>query len=116
MEIKRIIIEGPDCSGKSTLVDRIKNEIKWDAKALRHKDGDQFERYLFEYATADKVVFDRGHFSENVYSKLWRSGSPFSKNEKNILDSVCQEKTLIIFSCPSSDTIKKRYLSRDYTQ
>jgi hypothetical protein len=116
MRIKRIIIEGPDCSGKSTLVERIKNTLKWDARFLRHKDGDQFSRYLTEYASAENVVFDRSHFSENVYSKLWRGGSPFSSRQKKILNSICQESTLIILACPSKKTLEERYLSREYPQ
>ena len=116
MKIKRIIIEGPDCSGKSTLVERVKNTLKWDARFLRHIEGDQFSRYLFEYASANEVVFDRSHFSENVYSKLWRGGSPFDRNQKKILDSICHEETLIIFTCPTNKVLRKRYLSRDFPQ
>lgn len=116
MKIKRIIIEGPDCSGKSTLVERVKNTLKWDARFLRHIEGDQFSRYLFEYASANEVVFDRSHFSENVYSKLWRGGSPFTNREKKILDSICQDETIIIFACPSNKVLRDRYLSRDYPQ
>ena len=85
MEKKRIIVEGPDCSGKSTVVHRIKNALRWDSKSLHHKGGDQFSRYLREYANNDCIVFDRSHFSEIVYSKLWRNGSPFTEIESNIL-------------------------------
>jgi len=115
-KIIRVIIEGPDCSGKSTLVERVKNTLKWDSRYLRHKDGDQFERYLFEYASVNQVVFDRGHLSESVYSKLWRGGSPFSNKQKEILNKICCEKTLLIFACPSIKIIKNRYLSRNYGQ
>ncbi len=115
-KIIRIIIEGPDCSAKSTLVERVKNTLRWDSRYLRHKEADQFERYLLEYASANQVVFDRGHFSESVYSKLWRGGSPFSKKQKEILNKICCEKTLLIFACPSVKNIKSRYLSRNYGQ
>ena len=62
--IKRIIIEGPDCSGKSTVVDRVKNELRWDSKSLHHREVYQFYRYLKEYSSANQIVFDRSHFSE----------------------------------------------------
>lgn len=114
--ITRIIIEGPDCSGKSTVVDRIKNALHWDSKSLHHKEGNQFARYLKEYAANEYVVFDRSHFSEEVYSNLWRGGSPFSKEEKEILDNVCRLNTLIIFTCPAAEVLKERYLKRGYEQ
>ncbi|MFH1637127.1 MAG: hypothetical protein ABIB71_01750 [Candidatus Woesearchaeota archaeon] len=115
-EITRIIIEGPDCSGKSTVVDRIKNALRWDSKSLHHKEGYQFRRYLLEYAINDRIVFDRSHFSEAVYSRLWRGGSPFSKKERKILDEICTIGTLVIFTCPDIQTIKQRYHHREFEQ
>lgn len=114
--ITRIIIEGPDCSGKSTVVDRIKNALHWDSKSLHHREGNQFARYLKEYAASEHIVFDRSHFSEEVYSKLWRGGSPFSKEEKEILDNICRLNTLVIFTCPEAEVLKERYLKRGYEQ
>ena len=116
MKITRIIVEGTDCSGKSTVVDRIKNALRWDSKSLHHREGHQFARYLKEYAGNENIVFDRSHFSEIVYSIMWRGGSPFSKEEKEILDSICKLNTLIIFTCPAAETIKKRYLERNFQQ
>ena len=112
----RIIVEGPDCSGKSTVVDRIKNALRWDSKSLHHKEGDQFLRYLKEYALNSQIVFDRSHFSEIVYSILWRNGSPFSGKEKEMLDELCRYRTLIIFTCPDLKTMKKRYNERKFMQ
>jgi thymidylate kinase len=116
MKIKNIIIEGPDCSGKSTLVNRIKNMLRWDSKSLHHREGHQFTRYIQEYANSKNTVFDRSHFSEEVYSILWRGGSPFSKEEKEILNNICKLNTLIIFTCPELKTIRERHSSRDYQQ
>ena len=112
----RIIIEGPDCSGKSTVVDRIKNALRWDSKSLHHKEGDQFGRYIKEYALNSNIVFDRSHFSEIVYSILWRNGSPFSRKEKALLDELCTYRTIIIFTCPALKTIKERYKRRKFSQ
>jgi len=116
MEIQNIIVEGPDCSGKSSVVNRIKNELRWDSKSLHHREGDQFNRYLKEYALSTNTVFDRSHFSEEVYSILWRNGSPFSEKEKNILNEICKLKVLIIFACPKLKVMQARYESRSYEQ
>lgn len=115
-KILRIIVEGPDCSGKSTLVNRLKNILRWDSKSLHHRDGEQFFRYIKEYILAEQIIFDRGHFSEEVYSKLWRGGSPFTKEEKTILNQICKMNTLIIFACPKLEILEKRYLSRKHFQ
>ena len=116
-KINKIIVEGPDCSGKSTVVDRVKNTLRWDSKSLHHKSGDQFMRYLKEYALGENIVFDRGHFSELVYSVLWREGRiPFTEEKRKVLDSIASYKSLIIFSCPSLETMQARYNERDFEQ
>jgi len=114
--IRKIIIEGPDCSGKSTVVERIKNKLRWDSKSLHHLEGDQFSRYLTEYALADKVVFDRSHFSEMVYGALWRGGSPFTDLEEHVLEFLAQKDAIIIFACPSVELLEERYQARSFEQ
>lgn len=114
--IKRILIEGPDCSGKSTALDRIKNAFKWDAKSLHHREGDQFQRYIKEYCSAENIVFDRGHISESVYGQMWRGGNPFSKEEFSMLNFYLQREGLVIFSLPSEEVLLSRYRSRKFDQ
>ena len=111
-----VIVEGPDCSGKSTLVERLKNSLHWDSKYLRHAKKNQFFRYLSEYATQKNTVFDRAHFSEEVYSQMWRGGSPFATDEKKILDDICHLHALTIFCLPSKEDMTARYNSRDFDQ
>ncbi len=115
-KIETVIVEGPDCSGKSTLVDRLKNTLRWDAKSLHHRPGNQFKRYLKEYALMDNTVIDRSHFSEQVYSILWRGGSPFNSVEKEILDKIALNQALVILVCPSLEALRKRYSERNYSQ
>ena len=112
--ITRIIVEGPDCSGKSTLVDRVKNSLRWDSKSLHHVEGNQFERYLKEYANNKNTVFDRSHISEIVYSILWRGGNPFAESEQKILDEIVQCNTIVIAALPSEEKLRERYISRKY--
>jgi len=114
--IKRILIEGPDCSGKSTALDRIKNALRWDAKSLHHREGDQFQRYIKEYCSAENIVFDRGHFSEAVYGRMWRGGNPFSQQEFNFLNFYLQREGLVIFALPSEETLISRYRARNFSQ
>ncbi len=114
--VRRIIIEGPDCSGKSTLVNRLKNALKWDSKSLHHSKGNQFIRYLREYSNNENIIFDRAHFSEIVYSMMWRGGNPFSDMELRILNDFVRNNTLVIFTCPPIELLEKRHASRDFEQ
>ena len=112
----QILIEGPDCSGKTTLVERLKNELHWDAKSLHHVKGNQFKRYLREYALQEQTIFNRGHYSEAAYGELWRGADPFSPEEKNILDQICRQNMIIIFACPSLEILQQRYQQRNFPQ
>lgn len=112
----QILVEGPDCSGKTTLVERLKNELHWDAKSLHHLEGDQFKRYLREYALAERIVFNRGHFSEIAYSMLWRDGNPFSAEEHHILDEICRQNMIVILASPPLEVLQQRYQQRDFPQ
>ncbi len=115
-KINRILVEGPDCSGKSTLVNRIKNDLKWDSRSLHHQEGDQFYRYLREYANAENVVFDRGHISEKIYSFMWGRTKPFPNGGVDILDSLVRQKFVLILACPEIDVLERRYKKRKFQQ
>ncbi|MBI4451328.1 hypothetical protein HY642_05110 [Candidatus Woesearchaeota archaeon] len=116
MAVCRVLVEGPDCSGKSTLVERLKNALRWDSKSLRHIEGDQFERYIKEYASQRFVVFDRGHVSEAVYGRLWRGGSPFAADERRLLDDFTSSRIYVILACPALSAMQERYSARRFAQ
>ena len=113
---EQILVEGPDCAGKSTLINRLKNELCFDAKSLHHRDGCQFSRYLKEYAAQTKIIFDRGHISEVVYSTLWRGGNPFNIDESTVLNSIVRLQMITILALPDISSLRDRYLSRAYPQ
>jgi thymidylate kinase len=115
-DITRVLVEGPDCSGKSTLIERVKNILKWDSKSLHHQEGDQFERYVKEYLSNKNTVFDRGHFSEAVYGDLWRGGNPFSKEEMDFLNFFLKKNSIIILACPEYEILQERYNTRKFEQ
>ncbi len=107
--IRRIIVEGPDRSGKSTLVKALKDILGWDSKYLGHKNvKDQYQRYLKEYALNEDVVFDRSHISEIVYSKLW-DRPLISEDDVKSLDYIASKNGLIIFSLPPLEVVLERH-------
>jgi thymidylate kinase len=117
--IKGIIVEGSDCSGKTTLIDALQDQLShsgWEVVNLGHEDGGQFKRYMNSYIHADKAIFDRGHFSEIVYGGLWRGGHGMSTQEVNALTEYVFNNFLVIFAHAPEDILIQRYYSRSYDQ
>lgn len=111
--IRGIIVEGIDCGGKSTLIQSIKFKLKrlggYDVKSLEHKNYvNQFRRYLYEYASNDKIIFDRSHFSEVVFGKFLRNEISFSKTELKILNEIVKLEFITILALPNYDDFCKR--------
>ncbi|MBY0110171.1 MAG: hypothetical protein K2X90_03615 [Candidatus Babeliaceae bacterium] len=118
-KIKGIVVEGTDCSGKTTLMDVLKSRLchlGWDIVNLGHRDGNQFDRYMSHYLHADKVIFDRGHFSEIVHGNLWRAGHGMSTKEVNDLNEYVFTNFLVIFVHAPEEILKERYYARAFNQ
>ena len=117
--LRGIIVEGTDCSGKSTILRYLSSELSrhgWDTIDLRHRSCNQFDRYIKIYSNYDKILFDRAHFSESVYGELWRGKRPFNKWEYEILNKYVFDNYLIIFVYAPEDILRKRYIERDISQ
>ncbi|MFH1831594.1 MAG: hypothetical protein ABH827_02210 [bacterium] len=117
--IKGIIVEGCDCSGKTTLIKTLKAKLSWfgwDLASLGHQDVNQFDRYMGQYIFADKIVFDRAHFSECVYSDVWRGGCSFQDWELQSLNKYVYEHFIVILTHVSPEVLKKRYQERSFEQ
>lgn len=112
--LTNVLVEGPDCAGKSTLVKELHNRLRLDARFLGHKETpSQFRRYLTEYAAAHETVFDRGHLSELVYSQVLGRPAPFSKREATILNGISAETQVVVLALPDEQTAIGRYRDRN---
>lgn len=108
MSYKNILVEGPDRSGKSTLVSLLSDTLGLDSIKLRHQDGNQFERYKSFYTTANRAVFDRGHISEDLYCPIYGRSASFTAKELKQLDAMINKDTLVIFCLPDPTVAMKR--------
>lgn len=118
-KLRGVIVEGSDCSGKTTLVKRLKAALSdsgWDVLDMGHKPGDQFARYLRTYLDADGLVLDRGHLSEVVYGDLWREGRHFAPWERQLLDDLVKDEFLLVLCTASPEVLAERYGARTYGQ
>jgi thymidylate kinase len=111
MDIKFIIVEGNDGTGKTTLVDELSGVLRpqgWDTKTLVHRPGDQFSRYLLEYSNADRIIFNRSHFAEQVFGSIYRGQNPFSDSELEMLNAIVRQYAMVIYCDLPILEIKKR--------
>ncbi|MBU9834762.1 hypothetical protein J1786_08040 [Rahnella sp. L72c] len=117
LQIKGIIIEGVECSGKTTLINEIRsNLVPFDCIMLGHQDGEQFDRYMREYMFNNGVIFNRSHYSEAVYSQLWKRPNPFTVQEKDVLDSYLSKNYITLLCTADKKILAERYLKRKFKQ
>ena len=98
-----LVIEGPDNSGKTTLVDRICAQFP---SLLRHKspgpdaDYDWWMRQLTQPPEALAVsIYDRFYFSELVYGPICRGQISLSVHRQEVIESLLVTAEPLIIHC-----------------
>lgn len=109
-----VLIEGADCAGKTTLAKELKNRLGYDLICASHRPGDQFARYGHLYSTLSSAVFERGHISEIVYSRLYGRPAPFTAQERRLLDGFISEQMIVIHADPEPELARIRYADREH--
>lgn len=104
------VMEGPDCSGKTTLADVLMTKLKrryGDAKYMhatyRFKSRiDLYHRAMIDRAIdeADRrpVILDRLWGSEVVYARAFRGGTPWPRNARTF-DRICRTAGMTYVFC-----------------
>lgn len=109
----RIIIEGCDSVGKTTVIEKLCNEYKLDIVKMTGPGWKDFESY-FQKALLDNVVHDRSFISEFVYSTIYKRDSVVDKSSFEMLLSLYRKyNTHIIFLTADVDVIMKRLKKRN---
>lgn len=121
----RIILEGPDLSGKSTLIEALKNKIPSGVQIklwTKPKDGSQESLdYIYGIynkmftATKDKDVnwlFDRYIYSQMAYSYK-REHDDMDSDELRLLDiKLEKDRALFVYVDVPFETLKARLTDR----
>lgn len=99
----RIVLEGPDASGKSTLATKLGELLRlpvYRGIGPVRSELDFTSRWM-EYCTRDVGVFDR-HFciSEPIYNRFFDRGGVFYQAE-TIADFFCERPVIIYCQSPS---------------
>lgn len=119
-----IVLEGPDCAGKSTTAQWLKKTQYPDAIILKQgpPSGDILERYLKpleDLLTGDIVgpprivIFDRWHVGELIYGPLLRNKSLLTPQQADYIDMVMQSFGAWFFHVTAPiNVLGKRYDER----
>lgn len=117
-----IVLEGPDCAGKTTLAFKIKSLIpktKYIHMTYRwkHKPKHYYLSAL-NYATklqqkGFNVIVDRWVMSEEAYANVYRNGSELVKFTKRIMPIFEQFGTTVICLPPKEFCVKQHILRLD---
>ena len=117
-----ILVEGTDCSGKSTLIKRFqdichlnvfKNPIKPTA-GLQERgfvNGTYFGAYNSAKLLRDDLIFDRSHITELVYAKIKRGYEP-EKDFWNKWEEENSHYVVVVYVTASLDVLKERMKAR----
>lgn len=110
--IKRIIIEGADQQGKSTLCKILQKELNWDVVHFG-KPSEDFD-FIKGYMIPENTISDRNFMSEIVYSKVVGRQS---RAAMTLLSNVFKHNdTLLILLDRENDFIFDESRKEDYNK
>lgn len=122
-----IILEGPDCGGKSTLGDELVRQIEErkptfleGIRVSRHHHGpylndpQPFPRYLASLLNpTDVTIMDRSWLSEPIYGRAYRDGADRLGSLSRMLERVALGATTLVVVCkPEFRVVARKWADR----
>lgn len=112
MEPKRIIIEGCDGTGKTTLCKLLADKYGLDIVHITSKDPNDFDFYK-QTMRKSNVVYDRHFLGEMIYPKIYnRKGNLNLYDIEWFRNYAIETKTCVIVLTTDIDEIKRRLTER----
>lgn len=115
----RLIIDGPDGGGKSTLAKRIAEQsgfeiIHFSYPKTEEEKANMFKMYTDAIYKHDNVIFDRSWYSEMVYGRILRGKSAISFGQMGELERITAANGggLIIHCTDTLNNIWDRFKAR----
>ncbi len=106
-----IVVEGTDGTGKSTLALDIAAKYGYTYKWLGKPDkGEVWDTYCKAYCAiypGERVVFDRSHWSEDVYGPLFRGSSELTEEQSGLLIDLLGNDVTVVLCVRPMDSIMK---------
>ena len=107
--INKIIIEGPNNTGKSSLIKMLKNRLGWEVEHCT-QDTPMSEYDLFKsLSNKHKMIFDRHGIGEMVYPEIYGRKQQIERHDLRRLYEYFDKNTLIIFVFADLDFMIKAH-------
>ena len=108
----RLILEGPDCAGKSTMAKELAERLQRDIIKSTYYGPNTYDDYITRLA-CDHVVIDRCWISELIYAKYFGRNPKIHPNTCKNLTEFCEYRHIpIVVMLPPIDVIIQRMLVR----
>ena len=108
----RLILEGPDCAGKSTMAKELAERLGLDIIKSTYHGPKTSDAYRERLACQD-VVIDRCWISEVIYSKYFGYQPTVDDFTERMLCDICIKRNIpIVVMLPPIDVIIQRMMER----
>ena len=93
-----VVVEGPDGSGKTTLIKKIRNEFHWPVVHVVQPAAPDIPQ-MVKLVDCAPVVFDRFHLSEIAYGNVLRDGSKLDWHDLWALEGLLVARGFVLITC-----------------
>lgn len=97
----RIILEGPDASGKSTLAVALSEKLGWPIEHCGPPSDEAFKEYYRLLSLPSNRIYDRFFHGEMVYGPLLRGKSQITHTEMFYLETLALPALIIWCTAPA---------------
>lgn len=114
----KIIVEGCDGCGKTTLVNHIKDKLKYDIVHSNSETKNDFNYHKNLIDSNKNLIFDRFNLGEIVYPEIYKRKPKMTLEEQDDLMKYIEDKECmyIIFYSSNFETLRERLFKRGDTE
>jgi len=110
----RVILEGVDASGKSTLASKLIKDYDLSMIHSGGKAANDLTYYTNLLTRLDNVILDRAHISEVVFSKIYNRPERLSFDDVMAINKMIVDNNdiLVIMFSSDLDILRQRFIQR----